>query len=65
MKGKLGGKCNISSCQSEGSTYYYNMVTEKYYCRKHALMINDNCNTYGKVEFFDIKAGDKLARRDK
>lgn len=59
-KGKLGGNCNVTRCQRDGSAFYYNISNKKYYCRSCALKINEACIQYGEPLIFNIEFGDKL-----
>jgi len=39
-KGKMNGSCNRFACQAPGATWY-NHSTERYYCERCALDINN------------------------
>ena len=65
LKGVEGGNCNRSACQMPGADYY-NLSTQKYYCRECAYDIQDFGNRCGDIifeEFYDEAMYKRVQRR--
>ncbi len=52
-KGKLNGRCNMSSCESNLPATYYNHGSREHYCVRCAILLNiDPCNKKDAMELF-------------